>query len=55
MYDPFSHLVFSARAADVRHAMIRGRVVVRNRKLETIDLEGVLAAARAAASRMRSR
>jgi 5-methylthioadenosine/S-adenosylhomocysteine deaminase len=53
MYDPFSHLAFAARAADVQHVIVHGRVVVRNRKLQTIDLEAVLAAANSAAERIR--
>jgi 5-methylthioadenosine/S-adenosylhomocysteine deaminase len=46
MYDPYSHLVFSARSADVRHVMIRGQVVVRNRELQTLDVERIEAQAR---------
>jgi len=54
LFDPYSHLVFSARAGDVRHVIVGGQVVVRNRKLETIDLDGVLAEARSFANRLRS-
>jgi 5-methylthioadenosine/S-adenosylhomocysteine deaminase len=46
MYDPLSHLVFAARASDVRHVMIRGQVVVRNRELQTLDRERIEAQAR---------
>ena len=46
MYDPFSHMVFAARAADVRHVMVRGNVVVRNRELATLDVERIEALAR---------
>jgi len=46
MYDPYSHLVFAARSADVRHVMIRGQVVVRNRELQTLDFERIEAQAR---------
>jgi 5-methylthioadenosine/S-adenosylhomocysteine deaminase len=46
MYDPFSHMVFAARAADVRHVMVRGKVVVRNRELTTLDGERIEAQAR---------
>jgi len=41
MYDPFSHLAFAARSSDVRHVVVRGRVLVRNRQLETLDLEAI--------------
>jgi 5-methylthioadenosine/S-adenosylhomocysteine deaminase len=46
MYDPYSHLVFAARSADVRHVVIRGQVVVRNRELKTLDVERIEAQAR---------
>jgi 5-methylthioadenosine/S-adenosylhomocysteine deaminase len=46
MYDPYSHLVFAARSADVRHVMVRGQVVVRNRELKTLDVERIEAQAR---------
>jgi 5-methylthioadenosine/S-adenosylhomocysteine deaminase len=46
MYDPLSHLVFAARASDVRHVVIRGQVVVRNRELQTLDRERIEAQAR---------
>jgi 5-methylthioadenosine/S-adenosylhomocysteine deaminase len=41
MYDPYSHMVFAARAADVRHVVVRGAVVVRNRELQTLDRERI--------------
>ena len=46
MYDPFSHLVFAVRSADVRHVVIRGKIVVRNQQLQTLDLERIEAQAR---------
>jgi 5-methylthioadenosine/S-adenosylhomocysteine deaminase len=54
IYDPYSHLVFSARASDIRHVVVQGRVVVRNHQLETIDLDGVLADAKTFAHRLRA-
>ncbi len=54
LYDPYSHIVFAARAADVKHVMVRGKVVVRDRRLETLDLEAVQAQARTAADRIRA-
>jgi 5-methylthioadenosine/S-adenosylhomocysteine deaminase len=44
-FDPWSHLVFAARAADVRHVLVRGNLVVGNRELNTIDLERIEAQA----------
>lgn len=41
LYDPYSHIVFAARAADVKHVMVGGKVVVRNRRLESLDLEAI--------------
>mgnify|MGYP000727110198 CR=1 FL=1 len=46
MYDPFSHLVFAARSSDVRHVVIDGRVVVRNREIQTLDRERIETQAR---------
>lgn len=37
LYDPASHLVYAARATDVRHVVVNGRVVVENRKVLTVD------------------
>lgn len=41
VYDPWSHMVFAARAADARHVVVRGKVVVRDRNLTTMDLEEI--------------
>jgi 5-methylthioadenosine/S-adenosylhomocysteine deaminase len=54
LYDPYSHIVFAARAADVRHVMVGGRVVVRNRRLGTVDLEAIQAQAHTVADRIRA-
>ena len=54
MYDPYSHLVFAARAADVRHVVIRGRIVVRNRELQTLDLDRIEAQTREFSESVRS-
>jgi 5-methylthioadenosine/S-adenosylhomocysteine deaminase len=47
MYEPVSHLVYAAKGADVRHSVIEGRVVMRDRKLLTLDEAAVLAEAEA--------
>lgn len=54
LYDPFSHLVFAARSADVRHVMVRGKILVRDRELLTLDRERVEAQAREFSERIRS-
>jgi 5-methylthioadenosine/S-adenosylhomocysteine deaminase len=46
MYDPISHLVFAARSSDVRHVMVRGQILVRDRVLQTLDAERIQAQAR---------
>ncbi len=54
MYDPFSHLVFAARATDVRHVVIRGRIIVRNRALQTLDLDRIESQVREISETIRS-
>lgn len=54
MFDPYSHLVFAARASDVRHVLVRGKTLVRDRKLMTIDIERVLAKANEVGERIGS-
>jgi len=45
MYDLVSHLVYVAKGADVRHVVINGRLVMRDRKVLTLDQEAVVAEA----------
>ncbi len=49
LYNPVSHLVYAARGADVRHTVIDGRIVMRDRHLLGIDLDALLEKARAKA------
>jgi 5-methylthioadenosine/S-adenosylhomocysteine deaminase len=37
LYDPFSHLVYAARSADVRHVMVAGRWLLKDRRLVTLN------------------
>ncbi|MGQ9669106.1 MAG: amidohydrolase family protein [Desulfosoma sp.] len=53
VYDPVSHLLYAAKASDVQHTIIGGKVVMENRTLTTIDLERVLAEVRAIARTLR--
>jgi 5-methylthioadenosine/S-adenosylhomocysteine deaminase len=46
LYDPISHLVYTSRGDDVRTVIVNGRVVMRDRKVLTLDEAGVLAEAR---------
>ena len=41
LYDPCSHLVYAARSADVRHVMVAGRWLLKNRRLLTLDWEDI--------------
>ena len=43
MYKPVSHLVYAARGSDVIHSVINGRVVMRNRQIQTLDEAAILA------------
>jgi 5-methylthioadenosine/S-adenosylhomocysteine deaminase len=52
LYNPYSHLVYSARGNDVTHSMINGRLVLENRRLLTLDLAEVLKNAKEEARRV---
>jgi 5-methylthioadenosine/S-adenosylhomocysteine deaminase len=54
MYDPFSHLVYSAGGNDVTHTIIHGRVVMEKRRLLSMHLEEVISRANGMARRVRS-
>jgi 5-methylthioadenosine/S-adenosylhomocysteine deaminase len=53
--DPYSTIVYAARAADVKLTMIDGHVLVRNFALEHADSAEIAAAARLAAAELASR
>jgi 5-methylthioadenosine/S-adenosylhomocysteine deaminase len=46
MYDVYSHLVYAAKASDVTHTIVAGRVLMRDRELETLDEPAILEEAR---------
>ncbi len=46
LYNPYSHMVYSARGSDVRHSLIDGRLVMEDRRLLTLDLDSVMDRAR---------
>jgi 5-methylthioadenosine/S-adenosylhomocysteine deaminase len=52
LYNPYSHLVYSARGNDVTHSMISGRLVLENRNLLSLDLAEVLSKANEQAQRV---
>lgn len=45
MFDPVSHLVYVAKGADVQDVVVEGRVVMRDRKMLTLDEAAVVAEA----------
>ena len=53
MYDPLSHLVYVTRGDDVRTTIVNGRVLMRERKVMTLDEAAVLAEARTLAEQVR--
>lgn len=52
VFDPYSHIAYAARSADVRHAVVDGRVLLRDRVLTTVDTERLIAQARSTAARI---
>jgi 5-methylthioadenosine/S-adenosylhomocysteine deaminase len=54
MYDPLSHLVYTTRGDDVRTTIVNGRVLMRDRKVITLNEATVLADARAFAEKVRA-
>lgn len=54
MFDPLTHLVYSAGRADVRHVFVAGEQIVRDRRLTRIDIAPTLEAVRALAPRIRA-
>jgi 5-methylthioadenosine/S-adenosylhomocysteine deaminase len=54
LYNPYSHLVYSARGNDVSHTIINGRLVMEDRKLMAMDLDQVIDRAREQAVRVKS-
>ncbi|MBW8713081.1 MAG: amidohydrolase [Acidobacteria bacterium] len=54
MYDPLSHLVYVTRGDDVRTTIVNGRVLMRDRKVLTLDEPRVLNEARALADKVKA-
>ncbi|HXV63475.1 MAG TPA: amidohydrolase [Vicinamibacteria bacterium] len=53
MYDVYSHLVYAIKGAHVKTVVVDGRVVVRDRKMITLDETAVMEKARAIQARIR--
>ena len=54
MYDPLSHLVYVTRGDDVRTTIVNGRILMRDRKVVTLDEGRVLSEARALAEKVKA-
>lgn len=54
MYDPVSHLVYATRGDDVQTTIVHGKVLMRDRKVLTLDESRVLADARSWAEKVRA-
>jgi 5-methylthioadenosine/S-adenosylhomocysteine deaminase len=54
MYDPISHLVYVARGSDVQTTIVNGKVVMRDRKVLTLDEPGVIRDANEFAQKVRA-
>jgi 5-methylthioadenosine/S-adenosylhomocysteine deaminase len=46
LYDPYSHLVYAARAADVQHVMVGGRWLLSDGRFTTLDWPALAASVR---------
>lgn len=53
LYDAESHLMYAARASDVQHVVVGGRVVVENRRVCTVDEEALRKEVELVASKIR--
>jgi 5-methylthioadenosine/S-adenosylhomocysteine deaminase len=53
MYDPISHLVYVTRGDDVQTSIVNGRVLMRDRRVLTLDEAGVIREANAIAVQVR--
>jgi len=54
LYDPVSHLVYVTRGDDVQNTIVNGRVLMRNRRVLTLDRLAVIAAANQLAPSVRA-
>jgi 5-methylthioadenosine/S-adenosylhomocysteine deaminase len=54
MYDPVSHLVYVSRGDDVLDTIVNGKILMKDRKVLTLDADAVLKDARAMAVKVRA-
>jgi 5-methylthioadenosine/S-adenosylhomocysteine deaminase len=53
LYNPFSNLVYSASGADVRDVIVNGKILMRNRSFQHVDVEEVMARVREISERIK--
>jgi 5-methylthioadenosine/S-adenosylhomocysteine deaminase len=53
MYDPISHLVYATHGDDVQTTIVNGKILMRGRKVMTIDEDAVLKEARMLSERVK--
>jgi 5-methylthioadenosine/S-adenosylhomocysteine deaminase len=54
MYDPISHLVYVTHGNDVQTTIVNGKILMRNRRVLTLDRAAVLQESRAWAEKVRA-
>ncbi|HEY8549787.1 MAG TPA: amidohydrolase [Vicinamibacterales bacterium] len=54
LYDPVSHLVYTAHGGDVTTTIVNGKILMRDRRMLTLDADAVLREARSAADAVRA-
>jgi 5-methylthioadenosine/S-adenosylhomocysteine deaminase len=54
MYDPLSHLVYTTRGDDVRTTIVNGRVLMRDRRVLTLDDAAVMREAQVLADKVKA-
>ena len=42
LYNPYSHMVYSAKSTDVQHSIINGQLVMENRNFLTLDIDEII-------------
>ncbi|MDL2275579.1 hypothetical protein LJC22_05595 [Desulfosarcina sp. OttesenSCG-928-G10] len=52
-FDPVSHLVYAATSADVRHVLVDRKLLLRDRRLLTVDMAEVMEKVNAIAGAIR--
>jgi len=52
MYNPYSHLVYTAGGNDVKHSIINGSIVMEDRKLLTLEVEDIMEQAKEQSDRV---